>query len=171
MTDHTFATGSDNDTDHRSGKYLTFSLDNEEYGISILKIKEITQMLPITPVPHTPPFVMGVVNLRGKVIPVIDLRTKFTMEAIDYTDRTCMIVVEIDDDGEMLLVGNIVDSVTEVLNVKDNEIEDSPAFGTSVETEFILGMANVEGGVKILLDIDMVANINEIQVSEELLEQ
>jgi purine-binding chemotaxis protein CheW len=145
------------------GKYLTFSLEDEEYGIAIVKVKEITQMLNVTPVPHTPNYVKGVVNLRGKVIPVMDLRVRFNMPEIEYTDRTCIIVVEIYADDELIQVGNVVDSVTEVLNVTQENIDETPTFGTKVDTEFILGLANIEGSVKILLDVDKVANINALQ--------
>ena len=147
---------------HREGKYLTFTLDNEEYGIGILKIKEIMGMMPITSVPRTPGFVKGVINLRGKVIPVVNLRSRFGMDEIDDTDRTCIIVVEIDGRSEKLLMGAVVDSVSEVLNIKSEEIEDAPAFGTGLETDYILGMAKIERGVKILLDIDRVLTEEEI---------
>lgn len=140
----------------REGKYLTFSLADEEYGIGILKIKEIIGMMPITSVPRTPDYVRGVVNLRGKVIPVIDLRLRFSMVEKDYTDRTCIIVVEIGGQEIDMIIGIVVDSVSEVLNIKTEEIEDTPAFGTSLNTEYILGMAKMEGGVKILLEIDTV---------------
>jgi len=147
----------------RGGKYLTFSLGDEEYGISILKIKEIIGMLPITSVPQTPRFVKGVINLRGKVIPVIDLRLRFQMESIPYTERTCIIVIEIEGAEGNVLTGIVVDSVSEVLNIRDKEIEDTPAFGFNMNTEFILGVAKMEGGVKILLDINKVLNGEEIK--------
>jgi len=146
----------------REGKYLTFSLANEEYGIGILKIKEIIGMMPITTVPQTPLFVKGVINLRGKVIPVIDLRLRFDMEGIDYSERTCIIVVEIQGKIGTVLIGIVVDSVSEVLSIKEEDIEDTPAFGTRLDTEFIMGMAKLDGGVKILLDIDRVLNAEDI---------
>lgn len=146
----------------REGKYLTFALADEEYGIGILKIKEIIGMMPITTVPQTPEFVKGVINLRGKVIPVLDLRLKFGMEEIDYTERTCIIVVEIEGASGIILMGIVVDSVSEVLNIKGDEIEDTPSFGTGLDTDYILGMAKMEGGVKILLDIDRVLSEKEI---------
>ena len=151
----------------REGKYLTFTLAEEEYGIGILKIKEIIGMMPITTVPQTPEFVKGVINLRGKVIPVIDLRLRFGMGEIDYTERTCIIVVEIDGQVGTVLIGTVVDSVSEVLNVKGDEIEDTPTFGTKLNTEYILGMAKMEGGVKILLDIDQVLSSEEISALEK----
>jgi len=146
----------------KTGKYLTFTLENEEYGIGILKVKEIIGMMPITSVPRTPEFVKGVINLRGKVIPVLDLRLKFDMGEIPYTDRTCIIVVEIDSDSVTVLIGIVVDAVSEVLNIKESDIEDTPTFGTSLNTDYILGMAKTEGSVKILLDIDKVLNQQEI---------
>ena len=151
----------------REGKYLTFALGEEEYGISILKIREIIGIMPITSVPRTPEFVKGVINLRGKVIPIIDLRLRFGMEPMEYTDRTCIIVVEINAQDITIQIGAIVDTVSEVLNIKAEDIEDTPAFGASLDTEYILGMAKVSGGVKILLDIDRVLNSEEIASLEE----
>ena len=145
----------------REGKYLTFTLAEEEYGISILKVKEIIGMMPITTVPQTPEFVKGVINLRGKVIPVLDLRTRFGMESIDYTERTCIIVVEIEGESNTIMIGIVVDSVSEVLNIKGDDIEDTPTFGAKLNTDYILGMAKMEGGVKILLDIDSVLSSEE----------
>jgi len=146
----------------REGKYLTFSLAGEEYGIGILKIKEIIGMMPITSVPQTPAFVKGVINLRGQVIPVIDLRLRFGMGEIDYTERTCIIVVEVEAESGLVLIGVVVDSVSEVLNIKGEDIDDTPTFGAKLDTEYILGMAKMEGGVKILLDIDRVLSEEEV---------
>ncbi len=151
----------------REGKYLTFSLVEEEYGIGILKIKEIIGMMPITPVPQTPEHVKGVINLRGKVIPVVDLRLRFGMESIEYDERTCIIVVEITGQAETVQIGIVVDSVSEVLNIKGEDVEETPTFGTKLNTDFILGMAKMEGGVKILLDIDKVLSNEEIAVLEK----
>ena len=151
----------------KEGKYLTFVLNEEEYGIGILKIKEIIGMMPITSVPQTPEFVKGVINLRGKVIPVVDLRLRFGMTSIDYNDRTCIIVVEIEGQAGTVMIGIVVDAVSEVLNIKAEDIEDTPAFGTTLDTDYILGMAKMEGGVKILLDIDQVLSGDEIAVLEK----
>jgi len=148
----------------KTGKYLTFTLDDETYGIGILKVKEIIGMLPVTSVPRTPDFVKGVINLRGKVIPVTDLRLKFGMAAMAYTDRTCIIVVEIDTIDSTVLIGIVVDAVSEVLNIKEEEIEKTPDFGTRLNTEYILGMAKMGGGVKILLDIDRILSTGEIEI-------
>jgi len=152
----------------RNGKYLTFTLDEEEYGIGILKVKEIIGMMPITLVPRTPPFLKGVINLRGKVIPVIDLRLKFDMGEIPYTERTCIIVVEVDADDATVLIGIVVDAVSEVLNIQESEIEETPAFGTRLDTDYILGMAKTEGSVKILLNIDKVLSTEELTGLEDV---
>lgn len=146
----------------REGKYLTFILAKEEYGISILKIREIIGMMPITSVPQTPEFVKGVINLRGKVIPVIDLRVKFKMAATAYSDRTCIIVVEIQGAAGHIHMGCVVDAVSEVLNIRSRDIEDTPNFGASLNASYILGMAKMEGDVKILLDINRVLNADEV---------
>jgi purine-binding chemotaxis protein CheW len=142
---------------HKEGKYLTFGLGSEEYGLEILKVKEIIGIMNITYVPKTPKYVKGVINLRGKVIPVIDLRLKFSMDVMEYNDRTCIIVVDIaDKTGKKTIMGIVVDSVSEVLNIKGEEIEDTPTFGVRLDTDYILGMAKIKGAVKILLDIDKV---------------
>jgi purine-binding chemotaxis protein CheW len=146
----------------KEGKYLTFTLANEDYGIGILKIKEIIGMMPITKVPRCPEFVTGVINLRGKVIPVLDLRMRFGVDAAEYTERTCIVVVEVDSGSGTLMVGLIVDSVSEVLNIKAEDIEKTPDFGAKVDTDYILGMAKMSGGVKILLNIDRSLNVEDI---------
>ncbi len=141
----------------QEGKFLTFSLANEEYGISILKVREIIGMMPIRTVPQTPSFVKGVINLRGKVIPVVDLRLKFGMEELDYTERTSIIVVDVRGGADTFVrIGIVVDFVSEVANIKGEEVEDTPTFGSQLNTEYILGMAKIGKGVKILLDIDRI---------------
>ncbi|NVM22398.1 MAG: purine-binding chemotaxis protein CheW [Desulfobacterales bacterium] len=147
------AEAADQAVGNREGKYLTFVMAEEEYGIGILKIKEIIGMMPITAVPRTPAFVKGVINLRGKVIPVVDLRLRFGIESIDYAERTCIIVVEIGGQTGTVLIGIVVDAVSEVLSIKGEDIEATPTFGTKLNTDYILGMAKMGGGVKILLDI------------------
>lgn len=146
----------------KEGKYLTFTLGREEYGIGILKIKEIIGMMPITPVPQTPEYVKGVINLRGKVIPVIDLRLRFGMDQVGYTERTCIVVVETEVSTGTALIGIVVDSVSEVLNIRAELIEDPPSFGTDLSSSYLLGMAKTEGGVKILLDIDRVLQAQDL---------
>jgi len=150
----------------RDGKYLTFTLADEEYGIGILKIKEIIGLMQITTVPQTPEFIKGVINLRGKVIPVVDLRLRFGMDSMDYTERTCIIVVEINGNKGSVQIGIVVDSVSEVLNIRGEDIEDTPAFGAKLNTDFISGMAKTEENVKILLDIDRVLSAQELESLE-----
>jgi len=150
----------------REGKYLTFTLAGVEYGISIMKTQEIMGIMPITTIPQAPDFIKGVMNLRGKVIPVVDLRLNFGMKAMDYTDRTCVIVVELEGKAGSLLMGIIVDSVSEVLNIKGEDIDDMHEVGTKLNTEYILGMAKIGGGVKILLDIDRMLGAEKIAVLE-----
>jgi len=152
----------------KEGKYLTFCLAGEEYGISILKVKEIIGMMPFTVVPQTPKYIKGVINLRGKVIPVVDLRLKFSIEAAEYTERTCIIVVEITATGRTILMGIVVDSVSEVLNIKAADIEATPSFGTKLNTEYILGMAKAGGSIKILLDIDKILSVEELQAADKV---
>ncbi len=140
----------------KEGKYLTFALEPEEYGLEILKVREIICYMEITAVPQTPHYVKGVVNLRGQVIPVVDLRAKFGMETTDITEETCIIVVEIGRDGRNFSTGIVVDHVQEVLDIAGEDIEDAPQFGSAVNTDFILGMGKIGESVKILLDIDKV---------------
>jgi purine-binding chemotaxis protein CheW len=157
-----------NATTNREGKYLTFCLAEEEYGIGILKVREIIGMIPITSVPQTPHFVKGVINLRGKVIPIIDLRLKFGMPEKEYSDRTSIIVVEIRSNSGKVHIGIVVDHVSEVVPFKETDIENTPTFGTRLDTQYILGMAKVESGVKILLDIDRVLNADELVMLESV---
>ena len=146
----------------REGKYLTFALGPEEYGLEILKVREIMGIMEITAVPQTPEYVRGVINLRGKVIPVIDLRAKFGMESTETTDQTCIIVVEITQQGQGFNTGIVVDRVQEVLDIAGENIEDTPQFGSNVATDFILGMGKVGDAVKILLDIDKVLSTSDL---------
>ena len=146
----------------RDGKYLTFALASEEYGLEILKVREIIGSMYITAVPQTPDHVKGVINLRGQVIPVVDLRAKFGMETADVTEQTCIIVVEIAQNDRKFNTGIVVDHVQEVLDIASDSIEPAPQFGSTVNTDFILGMGKIGDSVKILLDIDKVLTSNDI---------
>jgi purine-binding chemotaxis protein CheW len=141
------------------GKFLSFFLGPEEYGLEILKVHEIIGMMAITPVPRTPEFVRGVINLRGKVIPTVDLRLKFEMPTVDQTDETCIIVVQ----ASGVQVGIVVDRVSEVLDIKGEDVEPTPAFGTDVNTDYILGIGKSDGRVRLLLDIDKVLCGSDLQ--------
>lgn len=149
-------------TDARAGKYLTFGLGKEEFAIQVLRVREIMGVQDITAVPQTPDYVKGVINLRGKVIPLVDLRLKFGMPEQEYTARTSIIVVQIEQNGAKMLTGVVVDEVSEVLNMQARDIEDTPEFGRGVATPYLLGMAKIKGKVKILLDINMVMGAQEI---------
>jgi purine-binding chemotaxis protein CheW len=124
-------------------------------------------VITITGIPQTPPHVKGVINLRGKIIPVIDLRLKFGLPAMEYTERTCIIVIEISKDDTHILIGILVDSVSEVINIKGADIEDTPNFGSNLNTDYILGMAKSIGKIKILLDIDRVMNADDVAILEK----
>ena len=147
-----------------AGKYMTFKLAREEYGLEILKVREIIGLMDITKVPRTADFVRGVINLRGKVIPVIDLRLKFGMEQAEATDQTVIIVVQLEKHEQELTIGVIVDEVLEVLDVGSKQIEPPPVFGGSaVDTDFILGVGKAEKRVIFLLDIDKVLTTGEVR--------
>lgn len=148
---------------HLAGKYLTVGLANEAYGIAVLKVREIIRMLKITPVPQLPPYVKGVINLRGRVIPVVDLRVKFGLEA-GFTERTCIVVVQVRPaNNQPVQMGLIVDCVEEVVTLTDQEIEPTPEFGCVIDTSYLLGLAKVKGQVKTLLDIDRVVAPDAVQ--------
>lgn len=139
-----------------AGLYLTFALGDETYGLGILKVQEIIGIMDVTKVPRTPEYVRGVINLRGKVIPVVELRLKFGMDKLEDTERTCIIVVQVESAGGAVTTGVIVDEVAEVLDIREDQIEPPPSFGASVDTEFILAMGKVDEKVVMLLDVDKV---------------
>ena len=158
--------------DQRTGKYLTFLLGREEFAIQVLKVREIMGIQDITAVPQTPAYIKGVINLRGKVIPVVDLRLKFCLPEAEYTQRTCIIVVQVQAGEVAVHTGIIVDAVSEVLNLAGGDIEDTPDFGDggSSAASYLLGMAKVKGKVKILLDIDRVLSAQEVHGLNTLLQ-
>ena len=142
----------------KGGKYLTFSLAGEEYGIEILKVHEIIGMMPVTRVPRTPAVIRGVINLRGKVIPIVDLRRKFELSPAADGGETCIIVVQVHG----IQTGLVVDSVSEVIDIPTDDVEDAPSFGGDVSTEYLLGLAKSNGRVKLLLDIERVLESREV---------
>jgi purine-binding chemotaxis protein CheW len=140
-----------------SGKYLTFSLHQESYGIDVLKVREIIRLITITVVPQMPAFVRGVINLRGKIIPVMDLRLRFELPEHADNNQTCIVVVQVKlPDGKVTLMGLVVDGVEEVVTIAAGDIEETPDFGGQICTDYILGIAKVKGAVKTLLNIDRV---------------
>ena len=146
------------------GKFLTFILGKEIYGFEILKVREIIGLMDITTVPQTPEYMKGVINLRGKVIPVIDLRLKFTMQEEEHTQETCVIVVEVEGTS----IGIIVDSVSEVSDIGGKDIEEAPSFGQGIDTSFIMGLGKVKEKIIILLDIETVLSAEELEVVEQM---
>jgi purine-binding chemotaxis protein CheW len=149
--------------DTRPGKYLTFRLGREEFGVPVLRVREILGVQDITHVPGMPAHLKGVLNLRGKIIPVVDLRVKFAFPDAPFTQSTCIIVVQVEQDGDRALIGLIVDSVCEVLNFSAGDIEDAPDFGEGIDTPFVLGIAKYKGSVKILLKIQDVLTLQELR--------
>lgn len=146
----------------QAGKYLTFQLGAEVYGIEILKVQEIIGLMNVTHVPRTPTFVRGVINLRGKVLPVVDLRLKFGLASQDDTERTCIIVLQVACADSRVTMGILVDEVSEVLDIRADQLEPTPSFGGSIDTDFILGIGKVGQKVVMLLDADRVLNSREI---------
>ncbi len=153
-------------SERRSGKYLTFFLNKEEYGLGILKVQEIIGKMPITPVPNTPPFVRGVINLRGRIIPIVDLKLKFGMGRTELKDETCIIVVQ----TPTLFMGVLVDKVSEVSNIGADEIEETPSFGAEVKTEYLLGVGKAGDHVRLLLDIEKTLNVGEALQMKDIIE-
>lgn len=147
----------------RAGKYLSFRLMAEEYGLEILKVQEIIGLLPITHIPKLPNFMRGVINLRGRLIPVIDMRTKMGLPVTEPTEKTCIIVVEIHFEAK-IAIGILVDSVSEVLNIQTNQIDAAPSVGGANDCDFLLGMGKVGNKVVMLLDIDQILTAKEAQM-------
>jgi purine-binding chemotaxis protein CheW len=146
-------------TEHLAGKYLTFRLHDEFYGINVLHVREIIRLAAITAVPEMPPYVRGVINLRGKIIPVADLRVRFGFAAAPRTDLTCIVVVKVKlADDKTAPMGLIVDSVEEVINIAAADIEETPDFGVAISAGYMLGMAKIKGEVKALLDMDRIVS-------------
>ena len=155
--------------DQLAGKYLTFGLGHDSYGVAVLKVRDIIRMIDITTVPQMPSFVRGVINLRGKIIPVVDLRLKFGLAEAATTERTCIVVVQVRlPSGGSTQMGLVVDDVEEVLNITPADIEETPDFGSQIDTRYILGMAKIKGSVKALLDIDRVISGEVVETLAEI---
>jgi purine-binding chemotaxis protein CheW len=153
----------------RTGKYLTFKLGKEEFGIAVMNVREIMGLQEVTEVPGTPAHLKGVINLRGKIIPVVDLRLKFALAEAPFTQSTCIIVVQVLQESETAMIGLIVDAVSEVLNLGLSDIEDAPDFGTGTENAFVLGIAKFKGSVKILLKIEDILSLRELRGIQPLI--
>ncbi len=147
-----------------TGKYLTFNLQAESYGIDVLKVREIIRLAAITRVPQMPPYICGVINLRGKIIPVMDLRMRFEFASAANTEQTCIIVVQVKlPDGKATQMGLVVDGVEEVINIAAGDVEETPNFGGQICTDYIIGIAKVKGLVKTLLDIDGIVGADTLK--------
>ncbi len=156
--------------DPRAGKYLTFRLGREEFGIPVLFVREIMGVQYITGVPGMPAHLKGVINLRGKIIPVVDLRVKFAFPEAPFTQTTCIVVVQVMQEGQNALIGLIVEGVCEVLTFGTADIEPAPDFGADVDTPFVLGIAKYKGTVKILLRIEEVLTLQELRGIQSLVQ-
>jgi purine-binding chemotaxis protein CheW len=148
----------------QANQYLTFQLDDEVFAVEISKVREVLDFSDVTKVPQTPEFMRGVINLRGSVVPVVDMRLKFGMDGVEATVNTCIIIVEVVMDGEASVLGSLVDSVQEVLDIESSQIEPPPRIGTKLNTEFIRGMGKHNEEFVIILDIDKVFSADEISL-------
>jgi purine-binding chemotaxis protein CheW len=148
-------------------QYLTFKLSEEVFGVDVAQVREILDYIKITKVPQTPDFMCGVINLRGSVVPVVDMRLKFGMEKTETTVNTCIVVVEVNLDGENTILGALVDSVQEVFELGPSEIEPAPRIGTKLKTDFIKGMGKRDDRFIILLDIDKVFSSEELSIVQQ----
>ena len=152
-------------------QFLTFGLGDDIFAIDVIKAKEVLDFAEVTQVPQTPDYMLGVINLRGSVVPVIDMRRKFNMEIADRIRNSCIVVVEVDVDGEPVTVGALADSVREVIDLNPSQIEPPPRIGTKLNTEFIKGMGNLDDRFVIILDIDKVFSIDDLVMAKTLTEE
>lgn len=152
----------------RSGQYLSFTLGGEDYGVDILKVQEIRGWETVRPLPDTPDFVKGVLDLRGVIVPIIDLRNRFHLPECEYTPTTVIIVLAVDYEGERRIMGAVVDGVSDVLDVGGKDIRAAPNLGTNINTRYIRGMVTLEERMVILLDVDKLLNPEELGLPEEL---
>lgn len=152
--------------DEKTSQFLTFILGGEEYGVDILKVQEIRGWEPVTNIPNTPEFVLGVVNLRGYVVPIVDLRLRFSLENADFGHSTVVVVVKVAQGGTERTVGMVVDAISDVYIVKDSDIREAPDFGGAMATEFVLGLATVDEKMVVLLDVDHLVNVGVLELQE-----
>ncbi len=158
-------------TDGAAEQYLTFILAGEEYGVDILRVQEIKGWDDVTPIPNTPDYVKGVINLRGAIIPIVDLRQRFGLSELEYGPTTVMIILKVQNEGRERIMGVVVDAVSEVYNINGAELQPPPEFGGVIKTEFLRGLASVEGKMIIVLDIDHLLNAREMQQLSTTTEQ
>lgn len=149
-------------------QFLTFVLSNEQYGVNIIRVQEIKGWTPVTKIPNTPDFVCGVLNLRGTIVPIIDLRIRFNMENAEYTDTTVIIVLSVEQEDGKRVIGFVVDAVSDVLNVEANEVKPAPDLGSHVDMDFLSGLATIGDEMVMLLDIDKMMSTDDINLLETL---
>ena len=159
------------DADSDADQYLTFILADEEYGVDILRVQEIKGWDNVTPIPNTPEYIKGVINLRGTIVPIIDLRSKFNIENIEYGPMTLVIVLRVESDDHSRIMGIVVDAVSEVYNVDESQMQPPPDFGSVVNVEYIKGIATVDEKMLIMLDIDHLLTSGELAVTDSVSEQ
>jgi len=165
MTDIAQTVGNTNimtDVDESQQQYLTFLLAGEEYGVDILRVQEIKGWDTVTQIPNTPEYIRGVINLRGTIVPIIDMRVRFSLEELEYGPTTVVIVLKVESDDKSRIMGIVVDGVSDVYNMPDEEIKPSPDFGSAVDTDFVKGLATVNEKMVIVLDIDHMCNSDEL---------
>jgi len=155
---------------HLAGQYLTFVLSGEQYCVALEKVQQIIQLEPITRVPLSPPFILGVINLRGKVVPVVDLRIKFDMMVTQNTEITCMVVLQLSSSDSPFTVAFLIDEVKEVTRINEESIEEVPEFGASLDVSFLMGVAKINDTVRMLLDIDKLFSLDELNRIDSLQE-
>lgn len=153
--------------DHNTDQYLTFILGNEEYGVNILKVQEIRGWDSATAIPNTPDYVLGVVNLRGLVVPIVDLRQRFSLDKADFGPTTVVVIVKASQSGKERTVGMVVDAISDVYNIGLDDIRDAPDMGSAITTEFISGLTTVDEKMVILLDVDQLINSGVLAINEE----
>ena len=145
-------------------RYLSFGINGEDYCITIAKVREILEMIPITYLPYAPPFIKGIVNLRGRMVPIIDLRTKFGMPFLEYNERTCIIIVDLSTQAEQVLMGVVVDTISEVVGIPDEQISQVEYVNAQIQSTYIKGIAEFEKGIQIILDMDRVLSVEEFKI-------
>ena len=150
-------------------QFLTFMLAGEEYGVDILRVQEIKGWDTVTQIPNTPDYIRGVINIRGTIVPIIDLRLRFGLDYLDYSSITVVIVLKVhSENGKIRTMGIVVDGVSDVYNINNEEIKPSPDFGVAVDTEFVKGLSTVNEKMVILLDIDHMCNSNELAIIDSM---
>lgn len=150
----------------QAGQYLTFFLGGVEYGVDILKVREIRSWQAVTQIPNTPDYVLGVINLRGIVVPIVDLRLRFSLEQAEYSPMTVVIIVKVEHEGNQRTIGMVVDTISDVYNISEQDIRPAPDFGNAMDAEFLKGLATVEEQMVVILNVDMLINVGVLDMKQ-----